>query len=151
MNLNEFQMNTCLLGFQWPSTLCMSFPFFYLWTWALMIVPMFPAGGLWHGGLLPCHSVAGGGRQSLPRILRTVEYRGWGKPGGCLGSPGLCLFPGRGASETHCFHHNKWNALHLLYNFLSIFMSLNLFHLPNSTKCESSRPVVLLFPYFTCE
>lgn len=49
-----------------------------------------------------------------------------------------------------CFHHNKYNALYSLYNPISIFMSLNLFHLPNRTKCESSRAVIL-FPYSICE
>lgn len=139
------------LGSKEPPLFVLSFPFLFLWMKALMMMLMFPTGGLWHGGLLPCHSMAGGVCQALPRVLWGMEHRGWGKSRGCLGSLGLCLFPGKRVSESYCFHHNKCNALYLIYNFLSIFMSLNLFHFPNKTECESSRAVVLLFPYFTCE
>lgn len=101
----------------------MSFPFLYMWIKALTIVLTFPAGGLWHGGLLPCHPMAGGGRQALPRIIRTVEYRGWGKSGGRLGSLGLCLFPGRGVSGTHCFHHTNG----MLYICFTMFWACSCF------------------------
>ncbi|XP_064361313.1 prolyl 4-hydroxylase subunit alpha-3 isoform X5 [Dromaius novaehollandiae] len=51
-------------------------------------------GGLRHGRLLPLHCVAGGGRRPLPPLLRELEHRGPGQPGGRPGPPGLLLLHG---------------------------------------------------------
>lgn len=88
------------------------------------MVLMFPAGGLWHGGLLPCHSMAGGGCQSLPRLLWRMEDRGWGKSWGCLGSPGLRLFPGRGVSKRPTPFITVTIMLYICFTTFSAFSCL---------------------------